>query len=296
MKTVIILGDVNIDIILSGMLSPPAWGKEILADNCVMKLGGSAANVAAMLAMNGCPVRLFGCVGNDSNGRYLINSLEEFRIETNTICIADNETTGVTVSLTYPHERMYISHLGTVASTKLENLSDGYLRKGSHLHLTSYFLQKGLRASVGGLLKQAKEIGMTTSLDPGGDPSGEWDLSDLQGYLQYLDWFMPNADEMKGVANKRNIEDAVINFAREVTGLVVKMGPQGAITRYEGRVEHWPGLDVQAIDTTCAGDCFDAGFLYSLTGGNPLSEAVHRGNEYGAQAVLNVGLPPHKIT
>jgi len=295
MKTVIIIGDVNIDIILSGMRSAPALGKEILADSSVMKLGGSAANVAAMLAMNGCPVRLFGCVGNDSNGRYLINSLKEFRVDTDTICIADNEPTGITVSLSYPHERMYISHLGTVASTKLENLPDGYLRKGCHLHLASYFLQKGLKASVGSLLKQAKEIGMTTSLDPGGDPSGEWDISDLRAYFQYLDWFMPNADEMKAVTKNRNIEDAVINFAQEVTRIVVKMGPQGAITRYKGNVEHWPGLDVKAVDTTCAGDCFDAGFLYSLTCGNPLPKAVQMGNKYGAQSVLNVGLPRQQI-
>ena len=295
MKTVIVLGDVNIDIILSGMRSAPAIGKEILADSSVMELGGSAANVAAMLALNGCPVRLFGCVGNDSNGKYLINSLKEFAVDADTISIADDEPTGITVSLTYPHERMYISHLGTVASTKLENFPDGYLCEGSHLHLSSYFLQEGLKASVGDLLIRAKDVGMTTSLDPGSDPSGEWDISGLQAYLQYLDWFMPNADEIRAVAGSPNIEDAITNFAQDVTGIVVKMGSQGAITRYKGNVEHWPGLNVEAIDTTCAGDCFDAGFLYSITCGNPLSKAVLMGNRYGAQSVLNIGLPRQAI-
>lgn len=295
MKPIVILGDINIDIILSGMRSSPVLGREILAKCSVMELGGSAANVAAMLAMNSCPVRFFASVGNDSNGRYLINCLKEFHIDTDTITIADDEPTGITVSLTYPHERMYISHLGTVASTKLETFSDGYLCKGSHLHLSSYFLQKGLKTSVGCLLRQAKEIGMTTSLDPGGDPSDEWDINGLHAYLQYLDWFMPNADEIKAVTKTCSIDDAVINFSQEVTGVIVKMGPQGAMTRYKGKVEKWPGLGRQAIDTTCAGDCFNAGFLYGLTSGNPLPKAVYMGNQYGAQSVLNVGLPRQKI-
>src|SRR3990172_1542506 len=121
-----------------------------------------------------------------------------------TIAWSDRQPTGITVSLTYPHDRMYVSHLGTVASTTLDDLPRGYLCPGAHLHLASYFLQKGLQPSVGRLLKEAKEIGMTTSLDPGGDPSRQWDASGLKESFRYLDWFLPNADEIRAITETKD--------------------------------------------------------------------------------------------
>lgn len=295
MKTVIVLGDLNVDIILSGIQDDISFGKEVLATNHVKKVGGSAANVASMLSMNGCPTQLFGQVGNDFDGKYLLQSLRESGVKIETISCSVSEPTGITVSLTYSHDRMYISHLGTVASTKLEDLQDGYLIAGAHLHLTSYFLQKGLQPSMGELLQQAKQTGMSTSLDPGGDPSGEWDISCLEKFFQYLDWFMPNADEIMAITKTQEVGKAIDIFSHEVMGVVVKTGADGAIVRHKGTIEHYPGITVKAIDTTCAGDCFDAGFLYGLSNENSVSEAVSLGNKYGAQAVSCVGLPQQKI-
>ncbi|MCK5569826.1 MAG: carbohydrate kinase family protein [Spirochaetes bacterium] len=294
MKTVIVLGDLNIDIILSGIEKYPSPGREILAEEHVVKAGGSAANVASMLAVNGCPVQLFSQAGSDSFGRYAVESLKKYGINTDKITFSKKDATGITVSLTYPDDRIYITHTGTVASTRLEDIKNGYISRGSHLHLASYFLQKKLRPSIGRLLERAKMAGMSTSLDPGGDPSGEWDISGLVEYLQYLDWFLPNADEIKGITGTGDIHRAVRDF-HYVMGLVVKTGPEGAITRYEGEIRHHAGYTVKITDTTCAGDCFDAGFLYGITTGRSLSEAVDIGNKFGAHAVSCTGLPPKRI-
>ena len=216
MKSVIVLGDLNLDVILVGMEDYPCLGKEILARTHLVEAGGSAANVASMLAAGGCPVRLFSRVGNDSAGRFVVGSMQQRGLDTDTICRCDQEPTGVTVSLTYPHDRMYISHLGTVASTALDDLPDGYLCPGAHLHLASYFLQKELQPSVGRLLRAAKEAGMSTSLDPGGDPAGQYDMSGLNEYFQYLDWFMPNADEIMAITRTNDTEEAIRVFSSEV--------------------------------------------------------------------------------
>ena len=291
MKTVIVLGDLNLDVILAGMEDYPCLGKEILAQTHLVEAGGSAANVASMLAADGCPVRLFSRVGNDSAGDYVVKSLEQRGVDTATIVRSNDQPTGITVSLTYSHDRMYISHLGTVTSTALDDLPDGYLCPGAHLHLSSYFLQQKLQPSVGRLLQEAKEAGMSTSLDPGGDPSGQYDMSGLNEYFQYLDWFMPNADEIRAIANTKNVEEAIRAFSPEVVGLVVKMAARGAMTRYRGNVEHTEGHAVPVVDTTCAGDCFDAGFLHGLSRGGSTADAVRLGNEYGAKTVSRVGLP-----
>jgi len=291
MRTVIVLGDLNLDLILAGMTEPPEFGREILASRRSSGLGGSAANTAAMLAANGCAVRLFAQVGVDVEGDFLVAMLAGLGIDVATIARSNEHATGLTVSLTYPEDRMYVSDLGAVAATRLEDLQPGYILPEAHLHLTSYFLQRGLRPSVGPLLEAAKEAGMTTSLDPGGDPTGEWDVSALAPYFRRLDWFLPNADEIRAVTGCDDTETALREFPREVGGVVVKAGADGAISRCGGEIVRHPGFAAEVVDTTGAGDCFGAGFLCALAGGAPLAEAVRLGNRFGAESVSRVGLP-----
>jgi sugar/nucleoside kinase (ribokinase family) len=295
MRTAYLLGDVNLDIILAGMGEFPSLGKEIDACEAVMKAGGSAANVAVVLAAQRFPVRLFGRVGDDRAGRLVCEELEHMGVSARGISFAAGERTGITVSLAFPAERMYVTFVGTLATTTLSHLEGGYIEKGSHLHLTSFFLQEALRPDVGPLLRRAREEGMSCSLDPGGDPSGKWDLSDIWENLRFLDFFLPNGEEIMGMTGAGNIREALRIFPREVEGVVVKAGSDGVYTRYLGEVEHRTALPVTVADTTCSGDCFDAGFLAGILSGRSFADAVGLGLKYAARAVSCVGLPKGKI-
>lgn len=295
MKPVNIIGDLNIDIIFSGMKYLPLPGREITAENCRTGIGGSAANTALMLAAMDCPVKLFSRIGDDHHGKKILADLHKYGLSAATVSIAESEPTGVTVSLTYPEDRIYVTCAGTVASTRLEDIESGYISRGAYLHLTSYFLQKGLQSSVGELLKTAKQAGMITSLDPGGDPERQWDIGPLKPYLKYLDWFMPNTDEIKAITGINILEKAVENFSSEVSGMVVKNGKDGTIMKYNGSIEKFSAIATEVIDTTGAGDCFNAGFLYGLASGYSLRESVWLGNKYGAEAVASYGLPIDKL-
>lgn len=293
MKTIIILGDINVDLIFSGLKARPALGKEILAKGYRLKVGGSAANTACMLAKAGCPVRFYGVAGDDFFGHWLIAELKKYGLDPRTIRQKSKACSGITVALAYPADRMYMTDSGTVATSSLKDMADGYLFKGAHLHLAAYFLQKKLKPTVGSLLYRAKKTGMTTSLDPGCDPDGRWDLSGLAPYWAYLDWFMPNADELKAMSGIGNPERTLVSFPpASVKGVVVKAGARGALLRHNGKIEKYPApAKVKAIDTSCAGDCFNAGFLAALNRGDSAADAVRLGNEYGAAAVSAVGLP-----
>ncbi|MBN1837709.1 MAG: hypothetical protein JW820_17765, partial [Spirochaetales bacterium] len=210
----------------------------------------------------------------------------------------------------------------------------GYLRRGAHLHLASLFLQRRLRASVPGLLARAKRAGMTTSLDPGHDPEGLWELGELGAGLAYLDWLLPNASEACGLAGVGELQGALGRLgnrmrdarrearrdarrdARRNTrgaprthgtpgdaraaggapfGIVAKEGSAGAWLWQDGGISHSPATRVAApLDPACAGDCFDAGFLHALCGGSTPEQAVAAGNRLGALAVSFLGLPPRE--
>jgi len=292
MKTITVLGDINVDLIFSGLESVPAPGQEILGNDCQLKIGGSAANTACMLALAGCPVRFYGIVGDDFFGRWLIGELQEYGLDAGTVRPASGQRTGVTVALTYPADRMYITDSGTVATALLDDMVKGYLVEGGHLHLAAYFLQKNLKPRIGDLIRRAKMSGMTVSLDPGHDPAGKWDLSGLEPYWQYLDFFLPNEKELKSIAGIDELKRALASFPSEVKGVVVKAGQDGAFLRNNGKIEKYlaPG-GIEAVDTSCAGDCFNAGFLAALARGKPVEDAVRLGNKYGAAAVTCVGLP-----
>ncbi len=290
-----VLGDLNLDIILSGLEGLPSFGEETLASGCVMKPGGSAANVAIMLAVNDCPVRLFAQVGNDQAGKFLLQDLLTFGIDTETISISKQGATGLTVSLTFPKDRMYITHPGIVRTTSRKHLVDRYIEPHTHLHLTSYFLQAVLRREVGKILREAKTAGMSTSLDPGGDTNGQWDISDLREHLQFLDYFMPNSDEIRAMTDRDEVHAALRAFPEKAQATIVKAGAHGALTRYHGEIEEYPAIPVNVLDTTCAGDCFDAGFLFGLYRGETFQSAVQKGLQFGAQAVSTLGLPSEDI-
>jgi len=290
-----VLGDLNLDIVLSGLEEFPSFGNERLASGCAMKPGGSAANVAIMLAINGCPVRLFAQVGNDQAGEFLMKSIEAYGLDSKSISLSTQAATGLTVSLTFPEDRMYITYPGSVAATSLEELVNRYIEQHGHLHLTSFFLQASLRKDIGEVLRKAKAADMSTSLDPGGDVNDTWDISDLKLCLQHLDYFMPNSDEICAMTGRENVKDALHAFPEEARTVIVKAGAQGALTRCNGIVETYSAIPVSTVDVTCAGDCFDAGFLYGLYAGNTFQEAVQKGLQFGAQAVATLGLPTEKI-
>jgi sugar/nucleoside kinase (ribokinase family) len=268
---------------------------ERLAGCCTMKPGGSAANVAIMLAVNECPVRLFAQAGDDLAGRFLVESLKTYGLDTKNISLSTRAATGLTVSLTYPKDRMYITYPGTVATTRIQDLTDSYIEKQGHLHLASFFLQVSLQKDIGAILRKAKAAGMSTSLDPGGDTDKDWDISGLIDHLHCLDYFMPNSDEICAMTGEEDVYAALHAFPVEVSAVIVKTGARGAVTRYKGSYETHPAIPVNTVDSTCAGDCFDAGFLYGLYTGNSFREAVHKGLLFGAQAVSTLGLPYNTI-
>jgi len=155
--------------------------------------------------------------------------------------------------------------------------------------VSSYFLQAGLRPGCRSLFARAHAAGLTTSLDPGFDPSERWE-ADLLETLSEVDLFFPNEVEIRAITRIDGVPDALRRLAGGRTRTVAKLGAQGCATLADdGRLLSVPSYPVEAVDTTGAGDSFDAGFLHAWLARRPLEECLRWGAACGSLSTRGLG-------
>jgi sugar/nucleoside kinase (ribokinase family) len=286
---VVIAGEANMDLLLYGLPETLPTDRELLAEGMQFVLGGSSAITAHNLAALGNRVGFLSLAADDAFARFWRAELEGAGVDLSRVVAARaGTTTGVSVLLQHAHSRRTFTWPGTTASLRMSDLDLEYIASAQHLHLSSYFLQRDLRADVPELLRYCREQGLTVSLDPNDDPSGEWgrDLLDL---LDQVDVLMPNEREVCRLAGENDLERAIAELSRRVPILVVKRGRQGAVAiRGEDRVA-LPTCEVASIDAVGAGDSFNAGFLHGYLQGWDLERNVRLGNCTGAFSTTGVG-------
>ena len=159
------------------------------------------------------------------------------------------------------------------------------------MHVSSFYLQEALRPGVEKLFRDARAAGLTTSLDPGFDPSERWD-PDLIETLRSVDVFFPNEVELRGLTGSDDPEEAVRRLQKGSTRVqvVAKLGARGAMAiDGGGRPVHVPAPRVDVVDTTGAGDSFDAGFLHAWLGGAELTDCLRLGAACGGLSTRGLG-------
>jgi sugar/nucleoside kinase (ribokinase family) len=286
MKPVLVIGDLNADLILTGLSGHPRYGREVLVRGCRLTLGGSGAILACGLARLDHPVRFVGKVGRDSTGDLLVGLMKARGVDVSGIRRDPRGGTGIAVAFTHSEDRALVSYLGTVATMSARDVRIGSWTTYSHLHMTSPFLQFGLRDRFPALLRQARRAGLTTSIDPGWDPRERWDLESI---LPWVDVLFVNEAEARALSGRRRPREAAAVLATRARIAVVKTGPRGAIAA--SKLGEWtsPCPRVEPVDTTGAGDSFDAGFLHAWLGGAPVDQALRFGCSCGSLSTLHPG-------
>lgn len=279
---VLVVGELNVDLILDGLQGQPETGKEIFASQMTYTLGSSSAIFAANLSATGTKVAFAGKTGADDFGRKIRLDLEAKEVNTAMIRTAKNVATGITVALNNNEERSMITYPGAMALLTAEDITDEMLSKASHLHVSSVFLQKGLRSGITDLLKRAKQLGLSTSLDPQWDPTGQWDI-DLKALLPQVSIFLPNISELLAWTQTDTKEAALDKIGAYVEMMVVKDGHSGAHAWFNGKWTHQPAfLNQQVVDAIGAGDSFNAGFICDFLRNRPLHKCLEQAAFMGA--------------
>ena len=281
-KDVLVIGELNVDILLNKIRSFPVIGQEILADEMTFTLGSSSAIFAANLASLGVGTSFCGMVGTDVFGKYIITELNNKNVGTQLIIEDSKYQTGVTIILNYEQDRANVTHCGAMEYLQITDINTNQFSQYKHLHLSSYFLQKGLQKDIVQLFKMACEQGLTTSLDIQWDPANEWQFP-FKECLPYVDFFMPNEAELLALTNTVELADALKAIEESSNITVVKRSVDGALAYNKGvYTEAAPYLHTQFVDAIGAGDSFNAGFISSYLQGKSLHDCLLFGNLTGA--------------
>jgi sugar/nucleoside kinase (ribokinase family) len=286
---VLVLGELNPDLLLSGPGITPRFGQvETLVDHAGLALGSSGAIFAVGAAKLGLRTTMAGLVGDDTFGDFVTLQLRKHGVGIEGIVADATVTTGLTVILNRGEDRAILTHLGAMAQMTASRVDTRLLARARHLHVTSYFLQRSLQRGLPELLQLAKDNGTTTSLDTNWDPAERWDDA-VHDVLRLVDTFLPNEAEAMAITGTDTPQAAAEALSRIVPCVVIKRGALGAQARCDGQefAAHPPRVVV--CDTTGAGDSFDAGYIYGLLRDLPIAERLRAACLCGAWSTQGVG-------
>jgi ribokinase len=284
---VLVIGDANPDLLLTGDAVPAFGQAETLVDGAQLVLGGSAAIVACGLARLGVATALAATVGDDLFGGFVRDALADRGVDLRWLRTDPSVATGLSVVLSVG-DRAILTHPGTIASTGPEVVVDEVLLAVRHVHSASFFLTPRLAPHLPQLLARARAGGATTSVDTNFDPARAW--RGVEPLLAQTDVLMPNAAELLALTGRTELDEA----ARAALGLgcriALKDGADGgAYWEAPDVVRRVAAPAVTAIDTTGAGDSFDAGFISGMVDGRPGEECLARAVLCGSLSTRAVG-------
>lgn len=298
------LVDVNENILLDFNLTKgeTQFVDEIVAQNILQKIaaqklslelvpGGSSANTIRGVAFLGGKGILCGKVGNDPHGEQYILGLEKMGVISR-IKRHASYTTGHAVAFITPDaQRTFSVHLGAAVTLAEEDLSEEDIKSSKILHIEGYQLEGFTKSAVLKAFSIAKENDTICSLDFADPGVVRRNKSFLQ---EMINTFKPivfanelEAKEYTGIATPKEAAKLLGKDARVV---ILKVGEKGAFVSSKDDAIFVPAFPVKAVDTTGAGDCFAAGFLYGYCYHWPLQKAACLGALLASKVVEQRGV------
>lgn len=284
---ILVVGELNADLIVRGDVTPRFGQVEMLVDDATLTLGSSSAIFACGAARLGLRVAFAGIVGDDEFGRFVLRCLAERGVDTSGVRVDPSLKTGLSIILSRPTDRAILTHLGSISALRYDMIDQRLLAQARHLHLGSLFLLDGLRADIPRLFAEASTQGLSTSVDTNYDPAEEW--AGLDELWPHVDLFLPNETELLGIAGATDLDTALDYMAARVPLVAVKLGAEGALARRGTEITRGEPIAVDVVDTTGAGDSFDAGFVYGMLQGWDIARALRFGCVTGALSTRAAG-------
>jgi sugar/nucleoside kinase (ribokinase family) len=284
---VLVAGEINPDLILTGDVRPEFDQVEKLVDSASLAIGSSSAIFACGAARLGLKVAFIGVCGDDIFGRFMLAEMGKRAVDVSNVIVRAGGETGLSVILNSGADRAIMTHAGLMDALRASDIPDSLLCQARHLHVASYFLQTNLQSGLPDLFLRARRLGLTTSLDTNYDPSERW--IGFDELLSVTDVFLPNEKEALSLSREANVDLAAAWLASRVGTLGIKLGAAGALGVQGTRTVRVASIPVRVVDTVGAGDSFDAGFLFGYLNHWELGKSLRLACVCGALSTQKAG-------
>ncbi len=292
MSQVCCLGILVADVVGKPIEAFPPKGTLAAVERMELHVGGCAANTGLALAKLGVETAVLGKIGEDGFGQFLAGTLERHGVSTRGLIRDAVEATAATmVAVDGAGERTFLHYAGANAAYTAADVFWPEVEAAPIFHVAGPFLMpRYMGADNAAVLKRARELGKTTTLDTVWDATGRW-MRVLAPCLPYLDYLLPSWEEARLLTGRETPGDIAQVFLDAGVGAVgLKLGAEGAYLRTAfGDVLHVPPFPVESVDALGAGDCWAAGFLCGLTRGWDLEKTARFANAAAACAVQALG-------
>ncbi len=299
---VLVVGELNPDVIVVDDDPRPRFGQaETIVEAISLVVGSSSAIFACGAARLGLRTAFVGVVGEDVFGRFTLGALAERGVDVSRCVVAQDRPTGASVILARGPDRAVLTSIGTIDALRADEVPLELVRRARHLHVGSTYLQASLRPGLPSLLGQARAAGLSTSFDCNWDPTDAWDGS-IDELLTVADLFLPNSAEARRLTGAVDDRTAAAELMRRgglgprnggphQSGLTVavKRGPKGALAVRGTEFAAADALPVRVVDTTGAGDSFNAGMVFGWLAGWSLEAALELGVACGSLSCRELG-------
>lgn len=282
-SAVLSIGRVYCDLIFTGLGHLPVLGREVFADHMEIAAGGGAFIAAAHLAHAKRKVALVARLGKDALSTSVEEQVRDSGVDLRFVERAENAGPQVTVAAVVDQERAFLTRrAGPARPTSLEEALAW--EEARHLHIAEY----ATLHEIPDLIARAKERGLTVSLDPSWDATLIYDPG-LVRACEGIDLFLPNLEEAEAITGHSDPEAAILHLSAAFPTVALKGGAQGAWMISNGRMLHADADIVPVVDTTGAGDAFNAGFIHAWMSGLDDQACLKAGIHFGSLSVQSPG-------
>ena len=260
--------------------------EEATVTNYKMSGGGSAANTIVGLARLELKTGFIGKVGSDTEGKFLFNELKKEGVDVNGITVSESGRSGAVMGfIDIKGDRALYVDPGVNDQLDFNDIDVDYISGTKFLHLSSFVANRSFNTQKQ-IINQLSDVNIC--FDPGAVYARKG-LNANKPVIKRSLAVLPNELEIKQLTGEDYKEGAKTFLKLGAKLVAVKLGKRGCYVT-DGKESHLiEAFKVDALDTTGAGDAFDAGFIYGLVNGKDLYECGRLGNFVASRCVLAMG-------
>jgi sugar/nucleoside kinase (ribokinase family) len=291
---VIVAGSYSVDLIFTGLPNFPQLGKDVVGTGFEMTPGEAFISSVSMHRL-GINIGWAADFGNDEFSRLALDRAKMEGLDDSLFIIHEQPYRRISVSASYSDDRAFITYydpgpdvpavVNALAKSNAKALYIPGLYSGD-------FMSSGLQL----LHFKHMKLVMDGNSSDGDIFSNCKESKAIKKAIQSTDIFMPNAQESRRITGLQDLEAAICCLGELCPLVIVKDGQNGSHAYEKGQLYHAPAIHVKSIDTTGAGDNYNAGFLKAWLDGLPIEGCLKWGNIVGGLSTTALGGTTRVIT